>query len=164
LPGVLKYLKMIQRIQSIYLSFTILLSLLFFKGSVFSFIDKSGKFIKLMSEGTLNDSGGRSFVQIGMSWPLPAILILIPLLSLVTLLSYKKRKIQLLLSLALVILSIGLLITLSWYSCFIINKYNSDIIPGFKMALPVLILIFTILAFRGILKDLRLIKSYDRLR
>lgn len=155
---------MIQRIQSLYLFITVLLSLLFFKGSVFNFIDKSGKVIKLMYEGTLNDTTGQSFAHLEMSWSLPAILILIPLLSLVTLLIYKKRKIQLLLSLAVVILSAGLIIALSGYSCFIIIKYNSDIIPGFKMALPVLMLILTILAYRGILKDDRLIQSYDRLR
>jgi len=155
---------MIQRLQSLYLTFVLLLSLLFFCGSTLSFIDESGKVIRLMSEGTINYSDGQYFVHFEMGWFLPATLILIPLLSLITILIFKNSKIQLLLSLAVIILSAGLIITLSCYSCFIINKYSADIIPGFKMALPVLILIFGILAYRGILKDDRLIQSYDRLR
>ena len=38
------------------------------------------------------------------------------------------------------------------------------IIPGIKMVVPLLILIFGILAQRGIKHDENLVRSYDRLR
>jgi len=164
LPVIYKHLKMIQRIQSVYLSFTILLTLSFFQGTIFSFTDKSVKAIKLVYEGVLVNSSGQDFVQVEKIWLLSVILILIPLVSLLTILIFRNRKIQLFLSLSVIILSAALILTLSWYIFKIVGKYMTDIIPGFRMAVPILILIFSILAYRGIRKDDRLIKSYDRLR
>jgi hypothetical protein len=46
----------------------------------------------------------------------------------------------------------------------IMTKYDSVIDPGFRMAIPLLQLIFSVLAWRGIKKDDDLVKSYDRLR
>jgi hypothetical protein len=63
------------------------------------------------------------------------------------------------------ILLAGILVVVIIHVCLsIVTKFDAEIIPGFKMILPVLILITSILALRGIRKDDRLVKSYDRLR
>jgi hypothetical protein len=155
---------MIQRIQSLYLTFVLLLPLLFFRGGVLNFVDGSGKTIDLMLTGDLTDQEGLIIKQVANIWPITAILILTTSLSLITILLFKNRKIQLFLAILLIVMSAGLLIALSWFAFSVTNSCKLTIIPGFKMAIPALILVFSILAYRRILKDDRLVKSYDRLR
>ena len=64
----------------------------------------------------------------------------------------------------LILLVIAFIIASVLYSYIILTKYNAEIIPGFKMVIPVIQLILSILAYRGIRKDDALVKSYDRLR
>jgi len=155
---------MIQRIQSLYLMVVLLLCLVFFRGSLLNFTDESGKVTNLMLNGNLTDQTGLSFTQVENIWPITVILILIITLSIITILFYKNRKTQLLLAISVIIIAVCLVVALSWYALTLINTFKLSITPGYKMAVPVLILIFSILAYRGILKDDRLIKSYDRLR
>jgi hypothetical protein len=96
--------------------------------------------------------------------PLSVLIILIPVISLITIFIYKNRKVQLRLSLFLIILISVFVIALVHVTMSVISKFEASIIPGFKMILPVLILIISILAYRGIRNDDRLVKSYDRLR
>jgi hypothetical protein len=91
-------------------------------------------------------------------------MILIPVLALVTILLFKDRKIQVCCAYVEIILATGLVLASLFYSYLIIVRYNTSIVPGIKMAIPVAILILSILAYRGIRKDDRLVKSYDRLR
>jgi len=155
---------MIQRIQSLYLTIVLFLSLLFFAGSVFKFTDESGKAIQLLLNGNLTDQSGQSFAQPHTVWPLTGLLILISALSLITIFLFKNRKIQLILSMAVILAASGLIIALSFYAVSLMHAFRLTVIPGFKMVVPVLNLIFSILAYRGIMKDDRLVKSYDRLR
>lgn len=155
---------MIQRIQSLYLLLTTLLSLLFLKGSFLNFIDKSGSVIKITFGGIIKDTGEQGFEVVEKLLPLTALIILIPAISLVIIFIFKNRKIQLWLALSVIILIVGFIFVSIFYSWFVITEYGAEIVPGFKMVIPVLILIFAILAYRGIRKDDRLIKSYDRLR
>jgi glucan phosphoethanolaminetransferase (alkaline phosphatase superfamily) len=155
---------MIQRIQSLYLFLTTLLSLLFLNGGFLSFINKTGYEIKVTFTGVLKSTGGQGFEMIEKLLPLSLLIILIPLISLITIFIFKNRKIQLRFSIFLIILSSLFVIALIHVSFSIISKFDATIIPGFKMILPILILIFSILSYRGIRKDDRLVKSYDRLR
>ncbi|MCX6327630.1 MAG: DUF4293 family protein [Bacteroidia bacterium] len=155
---------MFLRIQSLYLSLTILLSLLFLNGSYLNFIDKSESVIKVTFAGIIRDTNGRGFELIEKLIPLSVIIVLIPALSLVIFLLFKYRKIQLWLALSEIVLCAGLIVMGFLYSCYVSAKYVTDIIFGIKMIIPVLMLIFAILAYRGIKKDDHLIKSYDRLR
>jgi hypothetical protein len=120
--------------------------------------------IKVTFRGIIRDAGVQGFELIEKLLPLSFIIILIPALSLIIIFFFKNRKIQLWLTLSMIILVLGLIIVSIFYSCFVISKYGAEIIPEFKMVIPVLMLIFVILAYRGIRKDDRLIKSYDRLR
>jgi len=155
---------MVQRIQSLYLFLTTLLSLLFLNGSFLSFINKTGTVIKITFTSMVKSSEGQGIELINKLLPLSIIILLIPILSLVTIFVFKKRNIQLLLSKILIGLVTGLILVSGYYSYIIITDYSGEIVPGVKMALPLIMLILSILAFRGIRKDDRLVKSYDRLR
>jgi hypothetical protein len=155
---------MIQRIQSLYLTMVILISLLFFSGNIFKFADESGKVFKLMITGNMTDQAGKTFANVEYLWPLTVILILISSLALVTIMLYRNRKVQLRLAISVIVIAGCFIIAVSWYGFDLTNTFRFKIIPGFKMTLPVFNLIFSILAYRGILKDERLVKSYDRLR
>lgn len=120
--------------------------------------------IKVTFKGIIGDKGGEGVELIEKLLPLSAFMILIPALSLVTILLFKNRKIQLWFSLSLIIIVVGLIIISILYSSIVITQYDANIIPGFKIIIPVMLLVFALLAYRGIRKDDRLIKSFDRLR
>jgi lipopolysaccharide export LptBFGC system permease protein LptF len=155
---------MIQRIQSAYLFFITLLSLIFIKGSFLNFADKTGAVIKVTFNGIVRVNVGQSPEMIEKLLPLSVLIILIAAVSLITIFIFKNRKIQLWFSLLLMILAAVFVIALFHVSFHIVSKFEAGIIPGFKMFLPVLILIISILAYRGIKKDDQLVKSYERLR
>jgi hypothetical protein len=155
---------MIQRLQSLYLTFVVLLSLLFLIGAVFNFTDESGKNIQLLLNGNLIEQAGQSLSKAQPAWLPAGLIILISALSLVTIFLFKNRKVQLILAMAVSLAASGLIIALSFYAISFMHAFRLTVIPGVKMAIPLLILIFSILAYRGILKDDRLVKSYDRLR
>jgi hypothetical protein len=153
---------MIQRIQSVYLFMTTVLSLLFLKGGILNFINISGETVKLTFAGIAKVSAGIEFID--KSLILSLIIILIAVLSFATIFLFKKRKIQLWLTGALIGLVSLFILFCVYYTYSIITKYSSHLIPGIKMVLPVILLILTVLAFRGIRKDEELVRSYDRLR
>ena len=155
---------MIQRIQSLYLFLTTLLALLFLNGSILSFINKSGSFIKVTFTGIEKFTEGQGSELIEKLLPLSIVLILITVVSLVTIFYFKKRAVQIWLSGILIGLVSFLILACGHSSYMIMKKYSAEIVPGVKMALPFLMLIFSILAYRGIKKDDQLVKSYDRLR
>ena len=155
---------MIQRIQSIYLSLIAIISLLFLNGSFLVFAEKAGSVIKVTFGGIIRDSVGQGSQLIEKLLPLTIIIILIPTISLITIFIFKNRKIQLRLSLILIIIITVFVIGLIHVSLSINSKFEAKIIPGFKLILPLLILIISILAYRGIKKDDQLVKSNDRLR
>jgi Domain of unknown function (DUF4293) len=155
---------MIQRIQSLYLSFIFLLSLFFLNGSFLSFIDKNGSVIKITICGIIKDTGGQGFEMIEKLLPLSLFIIFIPILSVITVLLFKNRKIQMWLALSLIVIIAVFIIASIHLSFITMSKFQARIIPGFKMFLPVIMLVLTVLAYRGIRKDDRLIKSYNRLR
>ena len=155
---------MIQRIQSLYLSLITLLSLLFLKVDILTFAEKSDSVIKLTFSGIIRETGIQTLEHLTKVLPLSVFTILIPIISLVTIFVFKKRKIQMWLVKTLIILIIAFIATSVFYSYMIIKGYGASIIPGLKIIIPVLILILALLALRGIKKDDILVKSYDRLR
>lgn len=155
---------MIQRLQSLYLALILLLCIVQYSGSILGFADVSGDAVKLLANGNLTDETGQVIGHVENIWFLTIILILVALLALITIFLFKTRKSQLRLTAGLIILSAVLLIALCWFGYNVISAFRMSISPGLKMAVPLLILVFSALAYRGILKDERLVKSYDRLR
>jgi len=155
---------MIQRIQSFYLLLTTMLPALFFKGSFLRFINNSGTEIYMNLKGIWQYSEGGNEEKIQNLIPLSGIMILISILSFTAIFLFKKRKIQLKLTGAVILLTVVLTGLLLYYFFWVTGKFQADIVPGFKMVTPLLILIFSFLAYRGIKNDENLVRSYDRLR
>jgi len=155
---------MIQRIQSVYLFLTTLMSLLFLNGNILRFINNSGSAINIALSGIVSNSGGQGLEVVESVWPLTIITILVAAISLITIFLYRNRKQQLILTKLLIGLVVILILVVCFYSYVIITKYSGTFVPGFKMAIPPVMLILSMLAHRGIRNDDRLVKSYDRLR
>lgn len=150
---------MIQRIQSVYLLLTTLMSFLFLKSGFIAFSDESSAVINFTMTGISGVSGTLMRVI-----PITLLLFIIPVLSLITIFLFKTRRLQLILCKLLLTLVSVFIIMLVYYSYTVISRYNAELIPGIRMAVPVIQLILVILAYRGIKKDDNLVKSYDRLR
>lgn len=90
--------------------------------------------------------------------------LMIPLLSLLIIFLFKKRNYQMILT-GILILLISIFIGASLaYSFNIISKYDAEFASWYKLLIPVIQLILSVLAYRGIKSDDDLVKSYDRLR
>ncbi len=155
---------MIQRIQSLYLLLTTTMPFLFLKGPVLSFINRSGSVLEVTMQGIFQTSGDTTPELVSRPWLIQGVVILIPILSVVALLAFKNRRLQLKLTLILIILSLLLAGTIVYYYISFSFGDQGSISAGFSMLLPLPLLLFSFLAYRGIRKDEELVKSYDRLR
>jgi glucan phosphoethanolaminetransferase (alkaline phosphatase superfamily) len=155
---------MIQRIQSVYLFLTTLLAIIFLQGSFFYFTDKAGTTIKVTLNGIEQGSATQGFSVIERLYPLTIAVILIALISLAAIFIYKRRNIQINFVKILIVLIVFLIIACVHSVYRITNQHTMELVPGIKLAFPLLMLVFSILAHRGIKKDDDLVKSYDRLR
>ena len=155
---------MIQRIQSFYLALTALLSFLFLKGSIITFIDRSGYLINVTFNHIIRESPAAAHEILEKTFVISLFIIVIPVLSVIIILFFKNRSLQKRLVRFLIMVVIAFILVLCLYAYVIITKYTSEIVPGVKMIIPLLQLIFSVLAYRGIVKDDNLVKSYDRLR
>lgn len=137
---------MIQRIQTLYLIMTILLSVLFLTGRMIV-IEKDAEVIHQ-----------------GMVVPLAVTAALIALISAVSIFLYKNRKQQMKLAIILIILSSVLTAALVIYGFILTSQNGGRIRLNLSIILPFPMIITSLLAYRGIKKDEELVRSYDRLR
>jgi len=155
---------MIQRIQSFYLLLTAIVSALFLKGSFLKIINSEGHEKVLRFSGIFLKTGPESFEKVGSMIPLTAFSILVPVTALITIFLYKNRKIQLKLTLLLIVFEILLILTGVYYFFSTIEGLSFSFNTGTNCLFPILGIVFTILAWLGIKRDEELVRSYDRLR
>jgi hypothetical protein len=155
---------MIQRIQSIYLLLTTILSGLFLTGNIFRLIYGEAYELVMNFRGIFEANGEDSFELIGKAIPLSLFAILVPLTSLVAIMLFKNRNLQLRITMALIIMEVLLLAVAAYYCIHFIRRFDASMIPGFRMLIPFITFILSILAYRGIRNDESLVRSYDRLR
>ncbi|HEX2922206.1 MAG TPA: DUF4293 domain-containing protein [Bacteroidales bacterium] len=146
---------MIQRIQTIYLLLIFILSVLFLSGEIMSF--ENGTYFTISGIHSVDSS------VIQQYWPFTILMLIVPVLCLVIIFLYGNRKFQMLLT-SFLIFGIVLLIIAGIYYTFFTIKTGTGLVFGVKLILPILMLIFSILAYRGIRKDEAIVRSYDRLR
>lgn len=141
---------MIQRVQSLWLLLA----------AICAFIT----YTLVLYSGTLVD-GSKKLFALGDHFLLVAIIIALGVLSLVTIFLFKNRKLQSKLTILGIVLALGYL-ALQYFSIETFKKDNAIVTGSYQIAalLPILIVIFLILAARGISKDEKLVKSLDRLR
>jgi hypothetical protein len=154
---------MIQRIQTIWLSILAILSLSLISGGIIQFDPGDGSILSLGFSGITKDAGGVTEIIAG-SIGIPFTIILIPVLAVAAIFLFKKIKLQKTVTLLIIAFSLCLLIMTIYYWYIISHRYSAIPVPGIKMALPPVILVLAIMSYRGIVKDERLLKSYDRLR
>jgi hypothetical protein len=154
---------MIQRIQTIWLSALTLLSLSLVRGGIIQFNPGDGTLFTLGFSGISKDTAGVNEL-IARSVGLPLTIIMIPVLAIAAVFLYKKLRLQKSATLLVIAFSFSLLIMTIYYWYIISHKFGGVPVPGIKMAFPPVILVLAVMAYRGIVKDERLLKSYDRLR
>ena len=149
---------MIQRIQSVYLLLVAILMVVMMSLPVGEFIglDKS---ITEFNNLVLVSADGASNYE---PWALFAIILLSAVISLVTIFLYRKRILQIRLSLFNIILLIGYYAVLGWFIYSF--KGESTFVPSWTVCFPLISVVFDWLAIRAIGKDEMLVKAYDRLR
>ena len=95
------------------------------------------------------------------SIPIVSLTVASAMASLITIFVYKDRKLQMRITLANIIIS---LIVVALYFLNIKDNYKEMSIPLITSVFVFVVPVFLFLAFRGIYKDNRLVKSVDRLR
>ena len=154
---------MIQRIQTIYLAFAALLSGLLLKGPIVRLAGPAGEDYRLMYGGIFISENNKVDI-VERSLPLAILIISVTVLFIVTIFLFRKRKLQIRLTIFATLLNIGTFILILYYTFIAGNNIDADYIFSTKMVFPLAGSIAGYLAFRGILKDELLVKSYDRLR
>lgn len=152
---------MIQRIQSIFLLAALILQIIFVSVPLANFL--MGDYtIAFYAKGFIDSSTGENLLS---TLPLLILCWGIPVLSLITILLYKKRMLQMRICIYNILINIGLIGMLYMQlSGFLkvneVTSYNY----GLPMVIPIASIILIFLAYRGIRKDELLVKAYDRLR
>jgi O-antigen ligase len=144
---------MIQRIQSIYLLFTGIIS----GGLVFIFdlwIDKESQTI-----GILQIFNSQDFLLKGIAFSY----ILIAFLAMISLFSFKKRKLQISINRFNILINL-ILLSLLAYHLLNLSGETKVLEKGIGSFLPLVSIALLLLANRAIQKDEDLVKSVDRLR
>jgi hypothetical protein len=158
---------MIQRIQSLYLFVVAVACTLLFFFPMIDYIDPVKGSYKLFAMGMRSD-GVPGILFFRETLPLLLLVIASLVLALITIFFYKRRRLQLQLvsiNVLLHVIFIGLVFFL--YNNFFEHHITGSGISGayqFGMYIPLISLVFLILASRAIRKDEALVKSTDRLR
>lgn len=154
---------MIQRIQTLYLAIATALSGFLLKGDIIKMVGEKGEVYGLSYKGiSLIQDGVPELIE--KSIPLTILMILVPLMFFVSILLFKNRKLQIRSTVLSTLLFAGVLIMILFYIFISGNNIGADPIFNVKLVFPLAGLVFGYLAFRAILKDELLIKSYDRIR
>jgi len=142
---------MIQRIQSIYLAVVFALSAIL--PLVLNLWDNSKKEVyalELLSDLSI------------IAKLVPVFFLISALLAIVSIFKYKKRQLQFVLGRIIILINLFLLGILIYLSLNIPGEASSE--KGIGMFIPVVVILFTVLANKAIKKDEDLVKSVDRLR
>lgn len=151
---------MIQRVQTLFLLIVVFLSALMLTGDLIQLTTDGGTIFSISFPGMKNNAG--EVVQ--RLWPLSVILAMVPLLALIAIFLYKKRSLQMRITILVLLLSLGTLMLGAFYVLMFDRKIDVNIIWKVKVLFPLISAILTWLAYRAILKDEIRVRSYDRLR
>ena len=154
---------MIQRIQTIWLSLCIILSLLLLKGNLLNFTGADGMTLALGFKGLVSVSG-KGVEVLNHSLLIPAVLILIPAASFTGIILFRKSPLQRLSVWTVIAASAILYLCGLYYWKVADDSFKCNVVPGIKMIIPAINIILAFLALAGIRKDEKIVRSYDRLR
>ncbi|MFZ0471799.1 MAG: DUF4293 domain-containing protein [Bacteroidales bacterium] len=151
---------MIQRIQTLFLIAILVLSGLMFTGDLINMDNGTGTVFTISFDG-LGEKGGEIIQHL---WPLTVILVIVPLLALIAIFLFKRRQLQMRITMLVLLLSLGTLLLGAFYIIMFDRKMEITVIWQVKAVFPLVSAILAWLAYRSILKDDLMVRSYDRLR
>lgn len=143
-----------------FLLVVVLLSGLMLTGDLIRMTAGGGTMFSIGFPG-MTDNGGEVIQRL---WPMTIILALVPLLALIAIFLYKKRSLQMRVTMLVLLLSLGTLILGAFYVLMLDRKIDVSIIWTVKVLFPLISAILAWLAYRAIMKDEVRVRSYDRLR
>ncbi|MGN0057290.1 MAG: DUF4293 domain-containing protein [Phocaeicola plebeius] len=149
---------MIQRIQTVYLLVVAVLMVMALSLPVGNFIAADYTITEFTNLALVAADGTADY----QPWALFALLLLVGALSLGTILLYKKRMLQIRITLFCSILLIGYYATLVAFVWM--HEGDDSFAPSWSLCLPLVSIILNYLAIRAIGKDEMLVKAYERLR
>lgn len=154
---------MIQRIQSIFLLAAAILQLVLVTTPLAHFFLNDLGMIDFYSKGFMEKSNTSSLIISTVA--LNALCWVILILSIVTIFLFKKRILQMRMSIYALLLDIGLIVMLALQIYqFKTANLVTTVSYTLSIVIPLVNAILHYLAFRGIRKDELLVKAYDRLR
>ncbi|WP_300229025.1 DUF4293 domain-containing protein [uncultured Bacteroides sp.] len=149
---------MIQRIQSVYLLVVAILSVIVISSSLGSFIGADNSITEFTNLSLVAQDGTEDY----RPWALFAIQMISAIISLITIFLYKKRMLQIRLTLFNIILTIGYYV--AFVTFIFMLKGDATFVPSWIVCLPFIAIVLDWLAIRAIGKDEMLVKAYERLR
>lgn len=162
---------MIQRVQTLYLFLVVILSAVMFFTPVGEFYNQTTlKVYELTFRGVfLKVDGTQQILENNPSvmsvWGLPILTAVILVIALISIFLYRKRVLQARFNVFNIMLMVGYYALLFFYIWIGKQKLHADesflCIPS---SFPLISIILSALAIRGILKDEALVRSLDRLR
>jgi len=152
---------MIQRIQSLFLFAAFVCSVVSLFVPFVYFESSTNEVLLYAFHYT--DIDGKPIDGVGSTLPLGLIVSFSALASLATVFLFKNRKLQLRISLYNILLNVGAIGLIYFYSSY---AASANVAYALKMGsvLPIVAAIFVLLAFRTIRQDDALVKSLDRIR
>jgi len=153
---------MIQRIQTLFLLAAAVLAGLLITGSLLEMTDLFGnRYILNYSSVTATIS---EKAQVQNIWPLAIIIICVPVSCLISIFLYRNRRLQMKMTLASLLLSLGSLFVAGFFVIMLGRKVDLTYIWNIKVTFPLVEAILCWLAYRAIQRDDEKVKSLDRIR
>ncbi|MDD4646348.1 MAG: DUF4293 domain-containing protein [Bacteroidales bacterium] len=152
---------MFQRIQTIYLSISLIAIAVLFFIPVIAFSNDAGGVWGLFASGIRESDSGKIVLE---TIPLIGYLALIEVLTLISMFSYRKLDNQLKITLLVILLQVLTYGVIAAYTLRGKNILAAHPVFIIATLIPMVSALFGWLAYRGIKKDIDLLKSLDRLR
>jgi hypothetical protein len=155
---------MIQRIQTLYLLLVVVLTTVTFFSPVAGLQHAEQAAIYEMSYRGLFEMNVSGNNMLANTWMLTALMALIPLLSFITIILFKKRMLQIRLIIFNIVLMAGFYGLMFIYLWQYGKSLEASLYLEIPAAFPLVGIILSIMAIRAIGKDEALIKSLNRIR
>lgn len=150
---------MIQRIQSIYLLIVAVLMVVCLCNPLGSLINVNNEISEFTNLYIVTVDGMKDYTP----WALFVLLFIVAIIAFVTIFLFKKRMLQIRLTIFGSILLLGYYVTLLVFATTVLSE-DVSYTPSWLVCLPFVAIVLNWLAIRSIGADEALVKAYDRLR
>ncbi len=154
---------MIQRIQSIYLFCASVLTGIMSFFNFAQLLDTKQVIYNFGIKSIASLEGANSKIVVS-TIPLMAIIIAAAVISFLTIFIYKNRKLQMQLCVVNIFVLMALVGLIALYSRMAVSELGAQIAYSFPVIFPLIAIVLTFMARRGIKKDEELVRSADRIR